>query len=140
MTKIVYNACYGGFGLSHEAVELYAKLNGITLYSKHELGDFFTNYYLCPVPEYDEALAKDHQNPAGVGRFEISNKLCFSVSNIDRTDPCLVEVLETLGQAANSRYSNLKIAEVDEGTLYKIDEYDGFESVCTVDDYEWKAA
>lgn len=136
MTKIVYSACYGGFGLSKEAVELYAKLKGITLYSKGEVG----SYYLCPIPEYERALAKDYENPVGVGRFENSNALHFSPRNIDRTDPYLVEVVETLGEVANSRYSNLRVAEVAEGTLYKIDEYDGFESVCTVDDYDWKVA
>jgi len=30
MTKIVYNNCYGGFGLSEKAVLHYAKLKGIT--------------------------------------------------------------------------------------------------------------
>ena len=139
MTKIVYSACYGGFGLSNEAIELYAKLKGITLYSGRELGAF-TSYYLCPPEQYEEALAKDYENPAGVGRFENSNKLHFSARNIDRIDPCLVEVVETLGEAANTPYSYLQIEEVAEGTLYKIDEYDGFESVCTVDDYDWKVA
>lgn len=30
--KVVINACYGGFGLSHEAVLRYAEIKGITLY------------------------------------------------------------------------------------------------------------
>ena len=32
MLKVVYNACYGGFGLSDEAYILYAKLKGIDIY------------------------------------------------------------------------------------------------------------
>lgn len=138
MTKIVYSGCYGGFGLSNEAVELYAKLKGITLYSGQKIAGT-TSYYLCPPEEFEQALAKDYQKPHGLGRFE-SNKLYFSIGGIERNDPCLVQTVEILGEAANTPYSNLQIAEVAEGTLYKIDEYDGFESVCTVDDYDWKVA
>ena len=33
MKSIVINACYGGFGLSYEAVMLYAKKKGMELYA-----------------------------------------------------------------------------------------------------------
>ena len=36
MTKIVYNACHGGFGLSEVAIRPYAEIKGITLYPAHE--------------------------------------------------------------------------------------------------------
>ena len=36
MTKIVYNNCYGGFNLSEEAVMLYAKKKGITIYPERD--------------------------------------------------------------------------------------------------------
>jgi hypothetical protein len=56
MTKIVYNACYGGFGLSDEAIMRYAEIKGITLYSSvSRFG--LTNYYLCPPEEYERILA-----------------------------------------------------------------------------------
>jgi hypothetical protein len=29
MTKVAYNACYGGFSLSHKAIMRYAELKGI---------------------------------------------------------------------------------------------------------------
>jgi len=32
MNKVVYNACYGGFGLSNKAIELYAELSGFKLF------------------------------------------------------------------------------------------------------------
>jgi hypothetical protein len=97
MTKIVYNACYGGFGLSNRAVRRYCEIKGIT-----------------EETIYDE--------------------------DIERTDPVLVQVVEELGDKANGDCAELRIAELSAGTLYRIDEYDGVEQVCTQDDYAWSVA
>ena len=94
MTKIVYNACWGGFGLSKAAWERYVELGG-----KAE-------------SEYD----------------------------VSRTDPILVQVVEELGTDADGEYAELSIADVPAGTKYRIDEYDGFESVRTINDYDWSVA
>lgn len=59
---------------------------------------------------------------------------------IDRTDPILVQVVEELGEDANGSYAKLRIEELPKGTIYRIDEYDGFESVKTQDDYDWSVA
>jgi hypothetical protein len=139
MTKIVYNACYGGFGLSHEAVLRYAELKGITLYHKDESG-IFTHYYLCPPEEFERLQDEDHNNPIRQGRYERSNAMYFSPSNIERNDPALVQVVEELGDKANGQCAKLRIAEVPAGTLYRIDEYDGNESVETKYAYDWKVA
>lgn len=90
--KIVYNACYGGFGLSEEAEARFAELAG------------------RPAP-----------------------KICY---DFDRHDPILVQVVEELGDAASGFCACLRIAEI-EGSLYRIDEYDGFESVETPDEVQW---
>lgn len=44
--KIVYSACYGGYGLSEQAVIRYAELTGIKIYPEKE--SFYTMYYLTP--------------------------------------------------------------------------------------------
>jgi hypothetical protein len=95
MTKVVCNKCYGGFGLSQKALDLYCE---------------------------KASLSKVHYY------------------DLERTDPLLVEVLEELGDKANTRFSNLWIEEVPQGTKYRIDEYDGFENVMTIDEYDWKVA
>ncbi len=64
----------------------------------------------------------------------------FDVYIIDRADPILVQVVEALGDRANGDFAKLCITEVPAGDLYRIDEYDGYESVMTIDDYEWKIA
>ena len=98
MTKIVYNACYGGFGLSTEARERYIELAGLD------------------------------RNQA------------FYDWDLDRTDPILVQIIEELGERASGRFAELYIRELPEGTRYRIDEYDGLESVMTQDDYDWSVA
>lgn len=93
MTKVVFNECFGGFGLSEKAHDLYKKKTGRKL---------------------DEFTVKRH-------------------------DPALVEVVEELGDEANDRFSMLRIAEI-KGDLYRIDEYDGYESVEEPEDIEWEHA
>lgn len=53
-----------------------------------------------------------------------------------RHDPILIKVIETLGDAASSRWSEIKIKTI-EGNKYIIDDYDGFESVVEPDDISW---
>lgn len=138
MTKIVYNACYGGFSLSHEATMRYAEIKGITLYTKEE--SFFNHYYLCPPEEFERLCAEDETNPIGIGRYDRSNAMYFSLRDVDRADPALVQVVEELGNKANGMCAKLRIEDVPAGTLYRIDEYDGYESVMTQDTYDWKVA
>lgn len=56
--------------------------------------------------------------------------------SIERHNPHLVKVVEELGDLASSSFSNLKIAEIT-SSIYKIDEYDGAESVVTPDRIAW---
>lgn len=114
MRKVVYNACYGGFSLSEDAVRLGRELSrderwgGIVL-----KGDKYDNGEEC---------------------------LSFHGGYLDydtpRHDEILVQVVEKLGsEKASGSFAKLKIAEI-EGP-YRIDEYDGFESVETPDSYDW---
>ena len=142
MTKIVYNACYGGFSLSGAAIMRYAEIKGITLYPHAEkrYGLKHTSYYLCPPEEWMRINNEENNSPLGPGRFDRSNALYFSVTAIERTDPALVRAVEDLGDEANGDCAELRITDVRAGTRYRIDEYDGYESVMTIDDYDWSVA
>ncbi|MPZ19538.1 MAG: hypothetical protein GEV06_16700 [Luteitalea sp.] len=94
--KVVYNSCYGRFGLSVEGMRRYAEIKGV---------------------EPDDC---DY--------------------GIPRDDPALAQVVEELGTAANASSARLAIEDVPVGTKWKIDKDDGFESVMTVDDYDWHTA
>jgi len=52
-----------------------------------------------------------------------------------RHDPILVQVVEELGKKANGIHATLKIAEVS--GPYRIDAYDGSETVMEPDSYKW---
>ena len=131
MTKIVFNADFGGASLSDKAVERYAEIKGITLYKGEQ--SFFGgthNYYLCSVDVYNTLSDLEKNN------FYFSDRDIFR----DRTDPVLIQVIEELGEEANGSSADLQIAELPAGTQYHIHEYDGSETVMTPDDYEWKTA
>lgn len=114
MSKIVYNDCYGGWGLSNEAIEMYLQLKGLK--------------GVKSVTRF------------GYTRFLLESGEVFRPEKIERNDPALVETVETLGKAANDAFADLKIKELPKGTLYRISEYDGLETVETMDSIEWEVA
>ena len=60
----------------------------------------------------------------------------FLRDDLPRHDKRLVEVVERLGEKANRKFSKLKVVEID-SPMYRIDEYDGMESVETPDSVDW---
>jgi len=114
MTKVVYNSCFGGFSLSKKAIQRYSDLTGLDL-TFIEKNEWFER---CDLPNGEEW--DDH--------------------DISRSDPFLVQVVEELGEEANGKFARLMIRELPEGTKYRIDQYDGMETVMTIDDYEWSVA
>jgi hypothetical protein len=60
----------------------------------------------------------------------------FFPASLPRHHPLLVECVETLGAASGDHYSCLKIATLC-GRKYRIEEYDGLESVVEPDDVKW---
>ena len=129
MTKIVYNAGFGGASLSDKAIERYAEIKGITLFKSDEKY-WVSNYYRCTEDVYNtlSELEKDD--------FYFSDRDILG----NRTDPVLIQVIEELGEEANGWAADLQIAELPAGTQYHIHEYDGSETVMTPDDYEWETA
>lgn len=104
--KIVINDCFGGFGLSDQAIEHYAKVKKIELIRRD--ATWRTNgydYYYADPQEY------------------------FSPRDIPRDDPALVQTVQDLGDEANDFASELKIVEVPDGVDWQIQDYDGIEWV-----------
>lgn len=95
MPKVVYNNCFGGFGLSEEAIN-WLKNKGLIL-------------------EDD-----------------------YAYISIPRHHPLLVECVETLGHVANDQFSDLQIKEVE--NFYRIEEYDGAETVLEPKDIQYISA
>ena len=53
----------------------------------------------------------------------------FWSGSIDRDDPNLVKVVQELGEAAETPYSELKIVDIPNDVKWHIHEYDGLEYV-----------
>jgi hypothetical protein len=70
---------------------------------------------------------------------ELSGKSCPD-RDVERDDPILIQVIKELGKDANGSFAALKIIDVLPGSRWRIDEYDGQESVMCIEDYEWKTA
>jgi hypothetical protein len=144
MAKIAYNRCFGGFGLSHVGIMRYAELKGIKVYPfvDRRLAD---KAPLDTEDKYRPASAKEAEKALSVHYCttpEFSNDTYWSsydVGNV-RHDPVLIQVIEELGEKANGQCAQLEITELPSGTLYRIDEYDGRESVETNSSYEWTVA
>lgn len=110
--KIVINRCFGGFGLSDDAVELYARLKCIDL-GPRNCSDFGGTYWYINNVETEENYFSS---------FTI-------IEQTTRADTTLVQVVEELGTAANGRFAELKVVEIPDGVEWEIDEYDGMEHV-----------
>lgn len=116
MVKVVYNAKYGGFGLSREAV----------IRAREISGD----------PEWGgPCIAGDIDDNGSIVDGDYG---CLDFAGVKRHDPVLVQVVEELGKKANSKYCYLSIREIPSGSKYRIDEYDGLESVVMPDEYTWE--
>lgn len=155
--KVVYNACYGGFGLSPLAIKRYylAKHPETRLF-------FYKTEYLdggqkaTRIPGDDKSLkglsshrteirTKDFGEEFYVESISSSdesgfwsNKYYVSAYDIERDDPDLVRVVEELGDDASGDCAELAVADIGE-EKYRIEEYDGWESVITPSTpYDWK--
>lgn len=163
--KIVINSCYGGFGLSEKAKELY-----LTKYKeKNKLDNFrivkpidkFLGSKMVTLVENDfnfttqtelyeflgfstVALVKNDLNFTTQSElYKLSEEDCIICedSNLDRTDPILIETIEELGlKESSGDCSELNIEEISSGTQYRIKEYDGYESIEYRDSIDWNMA
>lgn len=130
--KIILNKCYGGFNVSDEAHELYAKKKGITLYRYY---DIYERYILTKTKRKDSGLftyyfTKDYGEWVKETEMDDNDwETYFHLNDEHRTDPTLIEVVEELGEKASGNYSKLKVVEIPDGMDYVIDDYDGFETL-----------
>ena len=109
--KVVYNNCFGGFSLSKKAGEWLLE---------HNIEE-----------PYKSAIEDDIQ------KINEPESIITSVySEIPRHHPLLVQCVEELGKAANGECAKLVIEEIY-SNIYKIDEYDGNETIITRDTIDW---
>lgn len=126
MKEIVINKCYGGFGLSYEAVMLYAKLKGIKLYAN--LDDFSTKLGK-KVTDKGALIHYTTEPVEDINHCQNLNKIYFSDNHIPRDDIDLVKVVKQLGDKANNNCAKLGIVKIPDDIKWIIEEYDGMETI-----------
>ena len=131
--RVVINDCYGGFGLSHDAILAYLDKCGTPVWT--EINDRFNGlipwtYYLVP-PEQRIPGDPDNWHEMTLAQRAAHNaaysRTVFSDRDVARDDPYLVQVVEELGSEANGRYAKLKVVEIPADVEWEIEEYDGSE-------------
>lgn len=133
--KIVINRCYGGFGLSAEAIKMYLKKKGKECYfyikTKYKHTHGFDEYKkVTDVSDsifysvVTEDLGKTTETLAKI------DGIYFSEYEIERTDKDLISVVEELGvEKASGKHASLEVVEIPDDIQYEIEEYDGIESI-----------
>lgn len=131
--KIVINRCYGGFGLSEEALRRYAELKGLPFYVDRSTGHF-PRYHTIPVEDanalYTNARDMEFSEDERTEFWDQYNAATLSDYDIARDDEALVQVVEELGDIASGTYAELGVVEIpDTIECWEITEYDGIESI-----------
>jgi len=118
--KIVINSDFGGFGLSPDAIRRYTELKGYNIVEAGKEGEWKA---LFAHPTYSGSF----ENMTSEERDDI-----LSEYDIPRDDPALIQVVEEMGEGANSTFATLKIVEIPDDVDWTIQEYDGTEWVAEV--------
>ena len=144
--KLVINSCYGGFHLSPKALKRYLELKGKNAYfykqTKYEYRDSINEF--TRIDNIDAIKNDLFINCTTIDYGKVTNiypSSPFEYGSIPRNDRHLIQVVKELGKEANTEVSRLTIVEIENGRWYKINEYDGYESIEYRDiDDEWELA
>lgn len=129
--KIIVNRCFGGFGLSPKAISEYLKLKGKEChFYKQDYGKkVYRKISTEDASSYDTSLTKDLGQEVSANWDDI-NPYYFYYNNIERNDPDLVKVVESIGvEEASGEMAELEIVEIPDDVQWEIDEYDGSETI-----------
>lgn len=168
LVPVVLNHCFGGFSVSEEGVRRYLELKGVPFIEKagnyggsafyinkdnvfdqlvcrtcnFTMHDCHCNSRLCTI--YDDLIKlKCTCTPNEHGFYpncRCTKKYFFGDRSFKRTDPLLVQVVQELKEKANGMCAKLHIEYLPKGTKYRINEYDGSESIETEHDICWSIA
>jgi hypothetical protein len=130
--KVAINRCWGGFGLSHQAIMRYAELKGIKLYAfveKRDVNGRLDFKHFVPYKgQSDEFVVHYATQPLQEDGTYIEDSY-FSTLDFERNDSTLIKVIEELGDKANGNCAKIVIRDIPDGIEWEIDDYDGMEKI-----------
>lgn len=131
MTRIVVNRCFGGFGLSTEAVKWLIAHKSELIRTRS-----FSEYYGSKkLDEYERQNWKSVGDGFYTTQHEciLYDEKCTTVWSLNydlkRTHPDLIAVVEALGEGVNGQFAKLEIVEIPNGIEWEINDYDGSETI-----------
>ena len=134
--KIAINKCFGGFCLSHKAIDMIMRRKGFDCYrykqTKYHYSDGVDEYTRCDGNEEDDKLGlfiNYSTTDLGKRTEKIPDESYWYYGNLKRTDEDLISVIEELGDAASGTCGSVTVVEIPDGVEWEIDEYDGIESI-----------
>lgn len=140
--KIVINSCYGGFSLSPKGERRYLELKGLNSYfykqSKYNYPDNAIEFVrLDNIDDVPDLFFYCTTYDQGKTLLDYPKDV-FHSRCLKRNDPILGQVVEELGAESFGKCAKLEVVDIDKGRWFKIDEYDGYESIQYRDiDDEW---
>lgn len=138
--KVLYNACYGGFEISAFASLKLIEANNWDIYIYKCFSDSDNCYRKVTYENCDKArgwfyyLTADYGDTIPIDKFNSLEQLPYShllhSPEKLRVDKQLIRLVEEFGsEKCSGDVSKLKIEEVEKGSYFTIDEYDGLESI-----------
>ena len=131
--KVVINKCYGGFGLSPEAVIELAKM-GSSVIKKIPLAEYFgkSKDLKKEIKHWKKRQDGYLQSPSlSATIYDPKEEVILSDADIrakeNRTNKDVIAVVEKLGAKADGYFAELKIIEIPDGIEWEVGEYDGIE-------------
>lgn len=141
--KIIINRCFGGFGISIDALKELVKRNAACIET------YTPKYYYGGDNEknrrqnkWEESWNKDFETYTDLGEGLMAHPAAYNIFKDGllyslkdrgekevRTDKDLIEVVELLGSKSFGMCAELKVIEVPDGIYWEIDEYDGLEKI-----------
>ena len=126
MKKVMINECYGGFGFSKKAIQLYIERKGLDV--KPYLWDH-SEEESKPILLTWEAYQTQFQDSWHTCLLYDNGNYFSQDDKIERDDKVMVSVVEELGDAANGQHAEIRMVEIMDDEEYEIHDYDGVESL-----------
>ena len=131
--KVAINKCFGGFNLSGKAMKRYLELKGKPCYfykqTKYAWRDGKNEYSKVSIPDNEEFLDIVATKDFGESISKWPENDTIFYGDIKRTDPCLIQTIEELGDEASGHFSCVEVVEIPDDIDWEISNYDGIETV-----------
>jgi len=140
--KVAINKCYGGFGISTEALKELVKMKSDCVESytpKHYYGG---DNKKSPRNDWEKRWVDDLRDYVPIGDGFLSHRLGFNIfynfllwdlkdkhNDNFRANKDLISVIELLGDKANASLAKITIVEIPDDIEWHIEDYDGVESI-----------